>query len=86
METKLYPDAVETVTQYKPVLAEKRDRKYKAKYLRAEASDKRSKTIAWCLFGLLILMAVVMAWTIRGNATLQQRLNDSKTMPSGRLK
>ena len=86
METKLYPDAVETVTRYKPELAEKRDRKYKAKYLRAEASDKRSKTIAWCLFGLLILMALVMAWTLKGNLALQNKINDSKTMPSGRLK
>lgn len=80
METKLYPDAVETVTRYKPELAEKRDRKYKAKYLRAEASDKRSKTIAWCLFGLLILMALVMCWVLHGNNTLQQRINNKDTL------
>jgi len=75
MEIKLYPEG-ETVTQYKPALAVKRDRKYKSKY-------QRAKTIAWCLFALLTLCAYLLGMSLYGAHTLQQRLNDSKTLNGG---
>ena len=65
----------ETTTQYNPVLAAKRDRhykQYKRKYMQA-----RNAVIM--LLVLFVLMALVMAWTLNGNLTLQQRIND-KTM------
>lgn len=68
--------------QYKPVLAVKRERHskaYKTKYLQA-----RNAVIM--LLGLFVLLALVMAWTLKGNLALQNKINDSKTMPSGRLK
>jgi len=78
MEIKLYPE-VETVAQYKPALAVKRDRKYKSKY-------QRAKMVAWCLFALLTLCAYLLGMALYGTHTLQQRLNDSKTVTDGRLK
>ena len=80
METKLYPE-VETVTQYKPVLAHKVDRRYKWRYL-------LYKKIAIALFVLLTGMAFILGLTLKGNLALQQRLADSKTvtiMPSGKV-
>lgn len=59
----------EITTQYKPVLAVKRDRHYKCKY-------QQAKTAVITLLVLFVLMALVMAWTLRGNLALQQRLND----------
>lgn len=70
----------ETTTQYKPVLAVKRDRHYKRKY-------QQAKTAVITLMVLFVLMALVMAWTLRGNLALQQRFNDKDitvVMPTGK--
>ena len=63
----------ETTIQYKPVLAVERDRHYKAKYIHA-----RNAVIM--LLVLFVLMALVMAWTLNGNLTLQQRINDKSLL------
>ena len=71
----------ETTTRYKPELAVKRDRHYKAKYIHA-----RNAVIM--LLVLFVLMALVVCWVLHGNNTLQQRLNNSKTVvihPNGIL-
>jgi len=65
--------------QYRPVLAVRQKKAYKRKYLQA-----RNAVIM--LLGLFLLMALVMAWTLKGNLALQNKINDSKTVPSGRLK
>ena len=79
METKLYPDAVKTESQYKPVLAHKADRKYKWKFILA-------RRIAIALGVLLLGATWLLAITIRGNLTMSKQLSDSKTVINGRLK
>lgn len=70
----------EITTQYKPVLAVKRDRHYKRKYQQAKAA-------VIMLMVLFVLMALVVCWTLRGNFNLAKQLQESKTitvMPDGR--
>ena len=78
METKLYPEG-ESVTQYRPTLAVKRNRKYKSRYHRAS-------TIAWCLFAMLTLCAYLLGMSLYGGHVLSQRLTDKDItviIPSG---
>lgn len=73
--------------QYKPELGEKRDRKYKGKYLLAEGRYMLTKKIAILLFVLLTGTAFLLGLALKGNLALAKRLEGQTItiMPSGEV-
>lgn len=81
MDDKLEPAYTKGLEQsLHLVKVPKRDRHYKKKYLQA-------RNVAICLFCLLTLMALIVGWTLKGNAALQQRIQDKDitiVLPNGK--